>query len=447
MNNVVLPVVLLVMLQATLFGSRPNFVLIVADDLGYGDLGCYGSELTDTVNIDRLAAGGLRLTDFHSNGPMCTPTRVALLTGCYQQRFGENFDGALGQDDRYTGLPLEAVTLAEILKEAGYATGAFGKWHLGYLPPYTPRNQGFDTFVGLNSGDGDFHSHIDRSGNRDWWINDEIGMEEGYTTKLLTQHSVAFINEHKQEPFFLYVPHLAIHFPWQGPNDPPHRQVGVNYDDDKWGIIPDRGNIAPHVKAMIEALDQSVGEIVEALDVNGLTNNTLIIFTSDNGGYITYNGGFENISSNGPLKGQKTDVHEGGHRVPCIFHWPGRIEPGRESAELVMSMDFYPTIAQLAGAGLHSEQRLDGVDLSDFLFKQSQLGNRSLFWRMRGKSAARKGPWKVNLSDRETPFLYNLNQDIGEKVNLAQRYPERVRSLMEAYDRWEADVNGGFRAQ
>jgi len=269
---------------------------------------------------DRLAAGGLRFTDFHSNGSMCTPTRAAMLTGQYQHRFGRKFDGPLsGEITRDHGLPHEAITIAEVLKKNGYATGMFGKWHLGYIPPWLPTSQGFDEFRGLGSGDGDHHTHIDRWGREDWWHNNQLDMQTGYTADLLTQYSVDFIEQHQDEPFFLYVPHLAIHFPWQGPNDPPHRTKGHDYGDDKWGIIPDPSNVGTHVKAMVESIDKSVGQIMAKLKQLDLHKNTLVIFTSDNGGYLNYGEKYQNISSNGPLRGQKGTLYEGGHRVPMIF--------------------------------------------------------------------------------------------------------------------------------
>lgn len=203
------------------YAHKPNIVLIMADDLGYGDLGCYGNDVNQTPHIDALAAGGLRFRDFHAAGPMCSPTRAATLTGLYQQRFGREFDTALDSRDQL-GLPHAAITIAELLKPHGYATACFGKWHLGYRPPLLPTNQGFDLFRGLGSGDGDFHTHIDRSGNEDWWHNDQLETVEGYTTDLLTRYSIEFIEAHRDRPFFLYVPHLAIHFPWQGPHDPGH---------------------------------------------------------------------------------------------------------------------------------------------------------------------------------------------------------------------------------
>ena len=426
--------------------APPNFVIILVDDLGYGDIGCYDNTVNETPHIDRLAKGGLRCTDFHSNGPMCSPTRAALLTGCYQQRFGKEFDSALGPGrNRERGLPLEATTLAEVLKQSGYATGMFGKWHLGYKPPLMPTSQGFDEFRGLVSGDGDHHSHVDRSGIKDWWRNNEIVMEKGYTANLLTDYSIDFIERHSDQPWFLYLAHLAIHFPWQGPEDPPHRVAGTDYVRDKWGIISDRKNVAPHVKAMIESVDRSVGRVIATLERLGIMENTLVVFTSDNGGYLEYaSGGFENISSNGPLKGQKGGVDEGGHRVPAIFYWPGRIVEGLTTDETMMTMDLLPTCAQLAEAELPNQQKLDGVDLAPVLFEQTPLSHRTLFWRKGERRAVRRGSWKLNLTNRQRPALYNLEKDLGETTNRAGEYVDLVRQLTSAYDYWEADVNNGF---
>lgn len=419
--------------------ARPNIVLIMADDLGYGDIGCYGNDDTRTPNIDALAASGLRFTDFHSAGPMCTPTRVATLTGLYQQRFGPKFDSAIsGVRDYDFGLPLEAVTFAEVLKKEGYATGCFGKWHLGYKPPFFPLNQGFDEFRGLGSGDGDFFNHIDRSGREDWWHNNVNTPETGYTTELVTQHSVDFIKRHQDQPFFLYVPHLAIHFPWQGPDDPPHRVKGLDYANDKWGVIPDRSKVRPHVKAMIEALDQSVGDIVAALKQFSLIDNTLVIFTSDNGGYLSYSGGFENISSNGPLRAQKGSIYEGGHRVPTIAFWSGRIRPGTTN-ETAHSIDWLPTFASITGVSIEN-LRFDGFDLTSLLTKGEALPERMLYWRKSDAWAVRKGPWKLTY-ERDQLGLYHLDSDIGETVDLSHSMPERVDNLREAWKEWSRDVN------
>jgi len=427
--------------SSAIAAQSPNIILIMADDLGYGDLGCYGNQSNKTPNIDALALTGLRFTDFHSSGPMCTPTRAATLTGLYQQRFGPKFDSAIsGVRDRDTGLPLNAVTIAEALKGKGYATACFGKWHLGYQPPFLPPNQGFDEFRGLGSGDGDFHTHIDRSGREDWWRNNELESEAGYTTDLLTRYSVDFIRRHRGKPFFLYVPHLAIHFPWQGPDDPPHRTRGRSWHKDKWGIIPDRGNVAPHVRAMIESMDKSVGMTMEAVRSEGLAANTLVIFTSDNGGYLTYGKELRNISSNGPLRGQKGQLYEGGHRVPFIANWPDRIAPGTTAAT-AHSTDLFATFVSLAG-GRPGEAGCDGIDLTPTLLERKPLPGRMLFWRKGDERAVRSGSWKLRETGSKTE-LYDLSLDLGETTDLSNQHQAVVARLRTAWSKWEDEMNQG----
>ncbi|QDV17455.1 Arylsulfatase [Gimesia panareensis] len=417
----------------------PNIILIVADDLGYGDLGCYGNSLVRTPHIDRLAAGGLKFTDFHSAGAMCTPTRAAMLTGQYQQRFGRHLEGALsGKHDRETGLPLQAVTIAELLKQQGYATACFGKWHLGYQPPWLPTSQGFDVFRGLASGDGDHHTHINRSGNRDWWKNNAIKMEEGYTADLLTKYSLEFMEANRGQPFFLYVPHLAIHFPWQGPEDPPHRVAGKSYHTDKWGIIPDPGNVRPHTTAMIESLDQSVGDILAAVRRMQLEKNTIVIFTSDNGGYLNYGKNFQKISSNGRLRGQKGTLYEGGHRVPLLIAWPGTITAG-VTDQTAHSVDLLPTLALAAGLQ-RADFKTDGLDLSSLWQSGHTLPSRNLYWRMGDNRAVRSGHWKL-CSKNGGSELYDLKTDLGEQQNLASERPDIVKKLSHALKEWEEDVD------
>mgnify|MGYP003638039428 FL=1 len=267
-------------------------------------------------------------------------------------------------------------------------------------------------------------------------------MEPGYTTELLTRYSIDFIERNKsgERPFFLYLPHLAIHFPWQGPQDPPHRRKGTEYFDDKWGLIPDRANVAPHVKAMVEALDQSVGEIVAALEANGLRESTLLVFTSDNGGYTRYGKDFRNISSNAPFRGQKGQLYEGGHRVPLIVSWPGKIAEA-ESDALPFSADFFPTFASLSGAGAGEIAGLDGVSLLPLLIDGAPLPERTLFWRMGRNGAVREGPWKLCLNGNSSPELYRLDRDPGEGVNLAEAQSAKVDALHSAWKTWNQDVN------
>ncbi|MDF1859811.1 MAG: sulfatase [Verrucomicrobiales bacterium] len=423
---------------AFLHAESPNIVLIVADDLGYGDLACYGSTVHETPHLDGLAATGMRFTDFHSGGAMCSPTRASILTGCYPQRFGSQFDGALSAGNPDSGLPLGVVTVAEMLRGRGYATACFGKWHLGYRAPLLPTNQGFDIFRGLLSGDGDFHTRINRSGGEDWWWNDKLEPASGYTTDLLTDYSVEFMEENRDSPFFLYLPHLAIHFPWQGPEDPPHREKGISYKKDKFGIISDPSNVAPHVKAMVESLDAGVGRVLAALKEQGLVEKTLVIFTSDNGGYLNYGSRYKNISSNGRYRGQKTELYEGGHRVPTIVSWPGRIEPGVTNA-MTHSNDLFPTLMEIANAG-KGNSNVDGLDLSPLLFDERSLPERSLFWRSRSQRAIRGGPWKLCLTGNRVE-LFHLGRDPSEKQNLAREHPERVQDLTAVLNAWELEMD------
>ncbi|MBT5706115.1 sulfatase-like hydrolase/transferase [bacterium] len=425
--------------------GRPNFIVILADDLGYGDLGCYGSVFNETPNLDRLAAEGVRFTDFHSNGPMCTPTRAALLTGLYQQRFGRKFESALSGKEHYSqGLPLESLTLAEVLKGSGYATGCFGKWHLGYQPPYLPVDHGFDEFRGLASGDGDHHSHIDRSGRPDWWHNNRPNPESGYTADLLVEHAMTFIEKHQKEPFFVYLPHLAIHFPWQGPSDPPHRKEGQDYWDDKWGVISDPSNVRPHIKAMVESIDRGVGEMVALLKRLGIEKDTLVFFLSDNGGYTHYGNSHKNISSNGLLRGQKTELFEGGHRVPAIAWWPGRIRPAISNS-VAITFDLMPTIVSLSKGEISPEFRFDGVDLSPVLFRTGRLVPRTLFWRMDDETAIRRGPWKWIRKGRDEPQLYDLVHDLGETRDMRAEHPSMVAELAKDLALWERTIENDGR--
>lgn len=270
-------------------------------------------------------------------------------------------------------------------------------------------------------------------------------MEKGYTTELLTAHAVDFIKRHHDRPFFLYIPHLAVHFPWQGPNDPPHRRAGTSWLKDKWGVIPDRSNVRPHLTAMIESLDESVGTVVAALEKHGVTKNTLVIFTSDNGGYLDYPGGFENISEMGPLRGEKGQVYEGGHRVPAIFSWPNKIASSvcRETA---MTFDLFPTFARLARVDPADFVDYDGVDLRATLFDSRPLKSRLLFWRMGSSKALRQGRHKLCLIGKKAAELYNLDTDLSETHDLAASNPGLVARLTQLLATWENDVDESAKA-
>ena len=409
---------------------RPNIILIMADDLGYGDLGCYGSEWIKTPNIDALAKNGLRFTDYHSNGAVCTPTRAALLTGRYQQRAGLEGVIYVKPPSRQEGLGIEEVTFAEALKPAGYKTCIVGKWHLGYEQMYNPVFQGFDEFRGYVSGNIDYISHYDNAGIYDWLHNLEFVKEEGYSTDLITKHAVDFIKENSNRPFCLYVAHESPHWPYQGRNS-----KGDRYEGSSTGEVPGHGldpNPKARFKEMIEVMDEGVGEIINTLRELNLEKDTFVFFCSDNGGDPPW-------ASNGPLRGAKGCLWEGGHRVPAVAYWPGKIKPGTTEAT-VLSMDVFPTVAAITNAGLPLSP-LDGVDISPVLFKRQPLKSRHVFWRYRKQKAVRRDQWKL-LVDGDEVFLFDLNNDVGEAKNLAEREPEIAGQLLQALADWEADVPG-----
>jgi arylsulfatase A len=406
--------------------ARPNIVLIVVDDLGYGDLGCYGSNVHKTPHLDRLAAEGMRFTDFHANGAVCSPTRAALMTGQYQQRSG--IESAIGftLDE---GLPLDETTIAELLAPAGYRCGVFGKWHLGHVTRFGPNDQGFHESVCSNNTP-DYHSHISREGQLDWYQDQRLHRESGYLTDLVTQHAVRFIRDNRERPFFAFVSHIAVHFPFQGPRDPAHRTAGRKWHDEKYGPLP-RGQYRRAYKDMLEAVDASVGEVVRTLGELGLRERTLIFVTSDNGAYAW-------VGSNGTFRGEKGNLYEGGHRVPAIASWPGRIPRGVVTDATTMTMDLAPTF--LAAAGLAKpDAQFDGVDLGGVLFRGEPLPGRTLFWRTETEKAVRRGPWKLVLA-RERTELFDLAADPGEMRDLAAAQPAVARELREQLAHWERDV-------
>jgi len=425
---------------------KPNVIVILIDDLGYADIGCYGSAVNQTPEIDKLAKNGMLLTDYHANGPMCTPTRISLLTGLYPHRLGAYFETAL--DDmahQNIGLPLAIPTVASIFKEAdNYKTAMFGKWHLGYQPPFLPTSYGFEHFKGLLAGDGDHHTHINRSGKEDWWHDEQPVLESGYSVDLITDHSVAFIRNNQHQPFFLYVSHLAIHFPWQGPDDPGHRIAGNDYRQDKWGVIADRSDVSSYVKAMVEAVDQSVGKIIAELKALGLEENTLVVFTSDNGGYIEYpdkDGDFKHISDNGEFRGQKGQLYEGGHRVPFIASWPKKIPEGTKNNSLVMSMDLVPTLMHLAGISIPDDVSFDGIDVSTVLTANQEVESRTVFWKRGDQFSVRESGWKLVQAERGLTELYNLAHDPRERNNIIAQHPEMASEMMDQYAFWLMEMN------
>lgn len=415
-------------------GRRPNFVVIMADDLGYGDLSPYGGWIK-VPHLEQLAAEGMQFSDFHSSGNVCSPTRAGLMTGRYQQRAG--IPGVVFADpkraEHHHGLQASEVTFAELLNLAGYSTAMFGKWHLGYFKKYNPIHHGFDEFRGYVSGNVDFFSHVDQAGSYDWWHQDQHAQEDGYVTQLITRHAVRFIQSHKDKPFCLYLPHEAPHYPYQGPNDSAERTVG-----NVKRTTGSREDVRKAYREMVEELDKGVGAVMVELKKHGLDKNTLVLFFSDNG--ANKNG------NNSPLRGAKGSNWEGGHRVPCIARWSGRIKAGSKNDDLAISLDVMPTLLDAAGVSVPQGHRLDGVSLLPTLTGKQSLGDRQFVWN---GQAIRDGRWKlvVNGNGSKGTGLYDLSTDIGEKTNLAGSEPDRVAAMLAALEAWNADVANGATAQ
>ncbi len=407
--------------------QKPNVILIMADDLGYGDISCYGNKTIKTPNIDRMAAEGVKMTDFHTNGAVSSPTRAALMTGRYQQRSGVTgvITAANHRDD---GLALSEYTIAEAFKDAGYTTAMYGKWHLGYAPEFNPVHQGFDHFVGYVAGNIDFHSHIDEAMYDDWWYGDSLKKENGYVTDLIGDKAVDFISEHKDEPFFLYIPHEAPHYPIQGRNSPAIRGAEAPKNQPK----ATREQTLEVYKEMIEVMDETIGNLLDALIENGLADNTIVIFTSDNGGAAAR-------ATMHPLSGAKGGLLEGGHRVPGIIWSPGiQLAPQTPYvySAAVTTMDLFPSLIKLVGGKVPNN--LDGIDFLPSLKKGKDI-KRDLFWATEKAKAMRQGDWKLVINENSSK-LFNLADDITESNDLSAQYPKQFEKMMKATEEWFIEV-------
>ena len=425
----------------------PNVVLVMMDDIGYGDLGSYGALDVRTPNIDRLAREGVRLTDAYANGPVCTPTRAALISGRYQQRVGLEALLTLSPGDRELGLPAVGTSLPALLKTSGYATGLVGKWHLGWKPEFGPIAHGFDAFYGFLSGAHSYYTNRAEirgvgAGPVDLFENTTPVEATGYLTDEITRRAVGFITRHVDRPFFLEVAYNAVHWPFEPPDRPP-------IEAEPGGSRPLRQMPDDSVPAtrqdyvrMLERADQGVGEILAALDQRGLTSNTLVLFTNDNGG--------EWLSRNAPLFHRKGTLWEGGIRVPLILRWPGKLPPGKISGQVAMTLDITASILAATGTRPPAGYRPDGIDLLPILREDAPLLERRLFWRWtrpeRQQRAVRFGQWKL-LVDASQLLLFDLSVDAGERTDLAARRPDLVAALKRLLADWEADVDRGSRSR
>jgi arylsulfatase A len=424
--------------------SRPNIIIILADDLGYGDLSINGGDVPVPA-LEKLAREGMRFTDFHTNGAVCSPTRAALLTGRYQQRMG--IEKALTEKDDGLGdaKAKKEVTLAKYLQQAGYYTGVLGKWHLGSSAGQNPVNYGFGEFKGVLHGSNDYFSKVTTMGTYDWWENNMLVQTSEYNTELITKHAVSFLQANKDRPFFLYVAQNAIHFPWQKPGDTAFRKEGLKYNQvhgplNKLGQHPP-GEVRKVVQAMITEMDKSIGRIMETVRELKLDKNTLVLFCSDNGGIVAYEGGYQSISSNQPYRGEKGNLYEGGHRVPAVAWWPGHIKAGMVNKETIMTMDILPTILEITGIQKNKiMNEPDGKSVAAQLFSNKKMVNRKLFWKHRDLYAVRFGEWKLVQNNKMPVELYNLEKDPGEMNNVADSNRQRVKELQADLAAWKENI-------
>jgi arylsulfatase A-like enzyme len=410
--------------------GKPNIVILLADDLGYADLGFQGCKDIPTPNLDALAKSGVRCTNGYVSGPYCSPTRAGLMTGRYQTRFGHEFNPGMGED---IGLPLTETTMADRLKAAGYATGWVGKWHLGNAEKFRPQKRGFDETFGFLGG---AHPYFPMMNAAPIFRDNKQVEEKEYLTDAFAREAVAFIDRHKKEPFFLYLAFNAVHTPMHATEDRLKK-----FDD-----IQDKQRHT--YAAMTLGLEEACGQVMAKLRAEKLEENTLIFFFSDNGG-PTMKGTTINASSNAPLRGSKRTTLEGGIRVPFVIAWKGKIPAGKVYEDMVIQLDILPTALAAAGVEAKPEWKLDGIDLLPFLTEGGRKPpHKTLFWRFGEQMAIRQGDWKLVRYDpvadggtgKATPAkLYNLAKDIGEANDLAAKEPDKVKELQAVWDRWNAE--------
>lgn len=426
---------------------RPNVVVIFCDDLGYGDLSCYGSDTIQTPHLDLLAKRGVRFTNLYSNSPVCSPSRASLLTGCYPARAGVR--NILGGKRGTIGLNPNQKTLATRLKDLGYNTGMFGKWHLGVTEESNPNNHGFEEFFGFLAGCIDYYSHIFywEQANRvnpvhDLWHNHkEVWLNGQYMTEMITERAVNYIRKDSDDPFFLYVPYNAPHYPMHAPQ---------NYLD-RFPTLPKEQRI---MAAMISAVDDGVGEIVKSLSDTGKLEDTIIFFSSDNGPSTesrNFLDGTEDLyygGSAGIFRGHKGSLFDGGIREPAIFSYPRCVPADTVCEDMAMMMDIVPTILGFVGEDISDVRGVDGVSLASMMTEQTASPHDYLFWEYSGQLAVRRGDWKLVLDGKldfsrtqpDAVHLSNLREDPGERNNVASAHPDLVQELTIAVKKWYQEV-------
>jgi arylsulfatase A-like enzyme len=404
--------------------AKPNIVFIMADDLGYADVSCYGRREYTTGNIDRLAQGGMRFLQAYSNSAVCSATRTALITGRYQYRYPIGLEEPLNTRD--VGLSPDEPTLPSLLKKAGYATALIGKWHLGSPPKYGPEKSGYDRFYGFHPGSSDYFNHSDSL-----FDGEEKARDEGYLTNLLGDRAVSTVESfaRARSPFLISLHFNAPHWPWEGPDDVAQsRRVtapGSSITDFDGGSLKTYGS-------MVLAMDAAIGRVLTALERAGVAQNTIVIFTSDNGG--------ERFSDTWPFSGRKTELLEGGLRIPAIVRWPGHVRAGSTSDQTMMSMDWLPTFLAAGGAASDTASPPDGINLGPQLTGAAPV-SRKLFWRYKHnlQQAMRDGDWKY-LKILDNTFLFNVVDDPLERANLKERRRDIYDRLAAEWRAWDAKM-------
>ncbi|WP_372660397.1 sulfatase [Hydrogenophaga sp.] len=413
--------------------TTTNFIFIVADDLGYADLGCYGGRAPISPHLDALAANGLKFVNGYSNSPVCSPTRFALMTGRYQywvRGASEEPMSGSARGNPELGLFPHLPTLPSLLKEKGYHTALIGKWHLGYRPHFGPEKSGYMHHFGPMSGGVSYYGHNARSDQSDLELDGQPYDEPGYLTDLISKRAVQYVKDRAaaKQAFMLSLHYTAPHWPWET-----RAQGGIDPAICKDIAHLDGGNIETY-QTMIQEMDEGIGWVVEALRETGQLENTCIVFTSDNGG--------ERFSDNWPLVGGKMDLTEGGIRVPYIVHWPkGITQPGRTSTQHCMTMDWTATILDIAGAPPPASHALDGVSMRPVLQDPAAHFERPMYWRMKhnNQRALRLGEWKY-LQVEQHEYLFNIERDARERANQAKREPQRLADMRSQYEAWAAQV-------
>lgn len=429
--------------------ARPNVVLILMDDIGYGDIGSYGVKDAKTPNLDRLAREGILLTDAYANASNCSPTRAGFISGRYQQRYGIEWPLGAMPGDSARGLPATGTSLPALLKKNGYATGLIGKWHLGDKPEFGPLAHGFDEFFGFLGGAVDYYTHRRGDGRPDLYENTTPVETPAYLTDEITRRAVGFVDRHSTGSFFLEVAYNAVHWPFEPPDmatNAQHRAPRPSVPGARGeGLYQGPDDAVPATRRdyvrMLERADEGAGKILAELDRRGLTKNTLVIFTNDNGG--------EWLSRNAPLTNRKSTLWEGGIRVPLILRWPGNLPANKSSAQVAMTMDLTASILAATGSAAPATYRPDGLNLLPSLSGKSPIVEREVYWRIRRPAlqrAVRSGRWKL-VEDGGDFYLFDVSTDPGERHDLTAEHPELVRKLDAALDAWEKDVDANKPAR